>query len=293
MPHLSTDDGVRLHYEEAGTGTPIVFVHEFAGDHRSFEPQMRFFARRYRCIAYNARGYEPSDVPAEQKRYSQDRARDDLRSVLDALGIAKAHVVGVSMGASASLHFGLRYPDRALSLVVAGVGTGSVPGVQAQFRGEVDAMAKRVEAEGMAAGSAAYAESATRVQYQNKDPRGWAEFARFLAEHSTLGSTLTLRGVQRDRPSLYDAEGALRQLTVPMLLVVGDEDEPCLDPSLFLKRTVPSAALVTLPRTGHAVNLEEPALFNQFCADFFHAVEAGRWTMRDERATARTIMPTR
>ena len=126
MPTLAADDGVKLHYEEAGSGTPLLFVHEFAGDHRSWESQLRHFSRRYRCIAYNARGYPPSDVPEEFERYSQEWARDDARAVLDRLGIDKAHVVGLSMGAFATLHFGLAYPERALSITTAGVGSGAV-----------------------------------------------------------------------------------------------------------------------------------------------------------------------
>src|SRR5580704_4243592 len=97
MAHVTTDDGIRLYYEETGSGGPIVFVHEFAGDLRSYEPQVRYFSRRYRCIAYNARGYPPSDVPEDVESYSQERARDDIRCVLDALKIEKAHIVGVSM----------------------------------------------------------------------------------------------------------------------------------------------------------------------------------------------------
>ncbi len=120
MPHLATDDGINLYYEEVGSGIPIVFVHEFAGDCRSYEPQLRYFGRRYRCIAYNARGYPPSDVPQTVERYSQDRARDDIRCVLDALKIDKAHIVGLSMGGFATVHFGFTYPERARSLVVAG-----------------------------------------------------------------------------------------------------------------------------------------------------------------------------
>src|SRR5688500_9378176 len=116
MPLIAADDGVKLHYEEAGSGAPIVFVHEFAGDCRSWEPQLRHFSRRYRCVAYNARGYPPSDVPDDFERYSQARARDDIRSVLDGLGLPAAHVVGLSMGAFATLHFGMQYPERALSI---------------------------------------------------------------------------------------------------------------------------------------------------------------------------------
>ncbi len=136
MPHLITDDGVRLYYEEAGLGTPIVFVHEFADDVRGYEGQLRHFGRRYHCIAFNARGYPPSDVPEDPARYSQERARDDIRAVLDGLGIAKAHVVGISMGGFAVLHFGFAYPERALSLVVAGCGYGAEPGKREQFREE-------------------------------------------------------------------------------------------------------------------------------------------------------------
>ncbi len=87
MAQVTTDDGVRLYYEDTGAGTPIVFVHEFAGDFRSYEPQVRYFSRRYRCIVYNARGYPPSDVPENLESYSQERAREDIRCVLDGLNI--------------------------------------------------------------------------------------------------------------------------------------------------------------------------------------------------------------
>ncbi len=293
MPHLTADDGVRLYYEEVGSGTPVVFVHEFAGDHRSYEPQMRFFSRRYRCIAYNARGYPPSDVPADAARYSQDRARDDIRAVLDGLKIDKAHVVGLSMGGFATLHFGMHYPDRALSIVVAGCGYGAEPDKRQQFQAESEKTAAHLQEKGMAEVAPIYAMAPTRVQYLNKDPRGFAEFARQLAEHSTTGSALTLLGVQRMRPSLYELQAALGKMTLPTLIITGDEDWPCLEPGLYLKRVIPSAALVVVPNTGHVVNLEEPALFNQAIADFFHQVEHGRWPQRDPRAMAGTILGTR
>src|SRR4030095_11957879 len=122
MPSVRVDDGVNLHYEESGRGVPLVFVHEFAGDHRSWHLQMRFFSRRYRTIAFNARGYPPSDVPEDPAAYSQVQAVEDIRGVLDHLKVGRAHVVGLSMGGYATLHFGLSHPERALSLVVAGAG---------------------------------------------------------------------------------------------------------------------------------------------------------------------------
>jgi pimeloyl-ACP methyl ester carboxylesterase len=293
MAHLTTDDGVRLYYEETGTGAPIVFVHEFADDYRGYEGQLRHFARRHRCIAYNARGYPPSDVPDDPARYSQDRARDDIRAVLDALAIAKAHIVGISMGGFATLHFGLGYPERALSLVVAGCGYGAEPGKRQQFHDETANTIALIESAGMKRASETYAIGPTRVQFQNKDPRGWTEFAARLADHSTRGSANTMRGVQARRPSLWDLTDRMRNLEVPTLIMTGDEDEPCLEPGLLMKRTIPTAALVVFPDTGHAVNLEEPDLFNRTLDEFFHQVESGRWPRRDPRSVTGSILGVR
>jgi len=289
MPILTTDDGVTLHYEEAGSGTPVVFVHEFAGDSRSWEPQVRYLSRRYRCIAFNARGWPPSDVPPDVASYSQARARDDIRAVLDRLGIDKAHIVGLSMGGFATLHFGLAYPDRARSLVVAGAGYGSEKGEREKFRDEAVVIAERLEREGMAVFAQAYAYGPTRMQFENKDPRGFAEFKAMLAEHSAKGAANTQLGVQRERPSIFDLGEQLAKLTVPMLVVTGDEDWPCLAPGVFIKRTCPSAALLVLPNTGHTVNIEEPGAFNAAVADFLAQVDAGRWPMRDPRAMSESI----
>ncbi|HTT75263.1 MAG TPA: alpha/beta hydrolase [Candidatus Binataceae bacterium] len=290
MPHITTDDGVRLYYEEAGSGLPLIFVHEFAGDARSYEAQLRYFSRRYHCVAYNARGYPPSDVPADAEKYSQARARDDIRAVARGLNLERPHIVGISMGAFATLHYGLAYPSEARSLVVAGCGYGAEPSRREQFQRESEAAAERFTTQPMAQAAGRYALGTTRVQLQNKDPRGWEEFRAALAEHSPLGSALTLRGVQKRRPSLYDLTDTLRQMTLPVLLMTGDEDEPCLEPMLMLKRTIPTSALVVFPRTGHAVNLEEPALFHQFIGDFFHQVETGRWNPRDPRSLGAVIL---
>ena len=289
MPHITTDDGVRLYVEECGSGAPVVFVHEFAGDARSWEPQVRYFARRYRTIVYNARGFPPSDVPDDIAAYSQDRARDDILAVLDGLGISKAHIVGLSMGGFATLHFGLGYPDRAMSLVVAGCGYGAEKSEREKFSAEAVTIAGVLERDGMASFAEAYALGPTRVQFENKDPRGHAEFKRMLAEHSNIGSARTQLGVQRMRPSLYDLEDRLRKLTVPTLIVSGDEDWPCLAPGIFLKQVIPSAGLLVVPNSGHAINLEEPGAFNEAVADFLAQVEAGRWPMRDARAVSESI----
>jgi pimeloyl-ACP methyl ester carboxylesterase len=290
MPYVAAEDGVKLYYEETGEGFPIIFVHEFGGDHRSYEPQMRFFARRYRCIAYNARGYPPSDVPEDEDDYSQKRARDDVRAMLDGLGISQAHVVGISMGGFATLHFAMAYAERARSIVVGGCGYGAEPDKREQFHAEAEAAAVRLETSDIEAVADSYALGATRVQLLNKDPRGWEEFRRMLSQHSARGSALTLRGVQKRRASLFDLVEQMKRIRVPTLIVTGDEDEPCIEASILMKRAIPSAALVMLPRSGHAINLEEPALFNQFVEQFLHQVESGRWQLRDPRSLTNRIL---
>jgi pimeloyl-ACP methyl ester carboxylesterase len=289
VPFALTDDGVRLHYEETGSGTPLIFVHEFAGDHRSWEPQLRHFGRRYRAITYAARGYPPSDVPESPTAYSQARAADDILAVLDHLGIDRAHVCGLSMGGFATLHFGFRHPTRAKSLCVAGCGYGAEPDRRAVFRAEADAVVARLRTDGMVDFAQRYAFGPTRVQFEAKDPRGFAEFLAQLAEHSALGSANTQLGCQKERPSLYDLQAEMAALTVPTLILTGDEDWPCLAPALLMKRQISTAALSVVPNCGHTINLEAPDAFNSIVGDFLAQVDSSRWPSRDPRALSGSI----
>lgn len=279
MPHIQTRDGTRLYYEEAGSGTPIVFVHEYAGDWRTWEPQMRYFSRAHRCITYSQRGYPPSDVPTDAARYSQELACDDVIAVMDALGIERAHVVGHSMGALTALIVGVRHPGRCISVTAAGCGYGSSPdpALVEQGRAASRETAAMFETVDFPTAAARYADGATRQTHKHKDPHGFAEFAAMLAEHSPVGHALTMREVQAKRPTLWDLEAELKRFSVPLLVLVGDEDGWCLDASIFLKRTVPSAGLCVIPRSGHTITSEEPAAFNAAVADLIANAEAGRW----------------
>jgi pimeloyl-ACP methyl ester carboxylesterase len=279
MPYITAHDGTRLYYEEAGRGTPVIFVHEYAGDYRTWEMQMRYFSRAHRCITYSQRGYPPSDVPANGAQYSQDIARDDVIALMDALKVDKAHVVGHSMGAYTALHVGIHAAARCISIVAASCGWGSTP--DAKKREEMKALAAEVgkifAEEGIAAAAAKYADAPMRQAQKNKDPRGYAEFARMLSEHSAEGHAQTMFNLQLKRPTLWEMEAALKKFSVPLLIVVGDEDDLCIDGSVFLKRTAPTAGLLVIPRSGHNIPTEEPAAFNAALADLFAAAEAGRW----------------
>ncbi len=279
MPKIKTADGVSLYYEEAGAGTAVMFVHEFAGDYRTWEPQMRRFARSHRCVTYSQRGYPPSDIPSDPASYGQDIARGDVIAVMDVLGIDKAHVVGHSMGAYTSLHVGMRHPERCISVTAAGCGWGSLPdpAARAMMRAQAAETAKMFTAKGMTEAAAIYADGPTRQAQKFKDPRGYAQFAHMLAEHSAQGHALTMAMLQSKRPTLWDLEADLRKFSVPLLVICGDEDETCLDGSVFLKRTAPTAALLVVPRSGHTITSEEPGAVNAALADLFAAAEAGRW----------------
>ena len=277
-------NGINLYYEVHGSGFPLVFVHEFAGDSVSWDPQVNFFARRYTVVTYNARGYPPSDVPEDPAAYSQQMAVDDLYGVMRHLTIEWAHLVGLSMGGFCVLHFGFQHREMARSLVVAGCGYGAVKTEREKFQKDSELTAQRMEREGMQAMAPVYGAGPTRVQFENKDPKGYKKFVEQLARHSGKGSALTLNGVQRTRPSLYDLTDQMKNLDIPTLIVTGDEDDPCLEPALLMKRNIPRAGLVVVPKAGHAVNLEEPEAFNRAVLDFITAVEADRWPRRDPRS---------
>lgn len=281
-------NGVRLWVEEDGPATDdapaLVFVHEFGGDHRSWRHQVDHFKSRFRCVTYSARGYPPSDMPADEDRYGQDIATADLLGLLDALEIERAHLVGLSMGAYTALRLALAHPDRVATLVAASGGSGSFPGTRAHFLTETRALADTI-LERNSLDLPGFSASATRMQLKLKNPEAWMEFADHFTEHSPMGSAYTLRRVQAGRPSLYDLEAELQAMTTPTLLMIGDEDEPCIDTNIFLKRTIPAAGLVTFPKSGHLINLEDPAAFNAALDDFHTAVASGHWPLRDASTT--------
>ena len=285
--YVPVEKDVKLYYEDTGEGAPIVFVHEFGGDYRSWEHQARYLTRRFRVVTFNARGFPPSDCPKDASYYGFDIAVEDIGKVLDHLKIEKAHLVGYSMGSFTALFFALRHPDRARSISVVGCGYGAESEWGQIHRDNVTNMAADYEQNGMDSLAATrYTIGATRVQQVSKDPRGWIEFDSQFREHDPTGSAHSLREVIAPRPSMLDHEDDLKNMTVPLMVLTGDEDWQCLLPGVFMKKTSPTCSLCVIPNSGHGINLEEPALFNQTLNDFYTDIELGRWRPRDPRAFA-------
>jgi pimeloyl-ACP methyl ester carboxylesterase len=268
---VKSADGTRLHWEESGKGTPVVFVHEYGGSCRSFDLQVAAFRDRHRCVVFNARGYPPSEVPAPRDAYSQDHAVADIAAVMDGLGLARAHLVGVSMGAASTLQYALKEPARVISATLVGIGSGSDD--PETFRANAEANARLLESGGMAALAAQMNAAPNRKRLKDKNPAEFRRFNEQMLAMSPMGHANTSRGVQGRRPTLYVHEKRLAALHLPVLVVVGDEDEPCRKPSDFLGRVLPDASLHVIPQTGHCVNLENPDQFNRLCLGFTGAVK--------------------
>lgn len=279
MPKIDRD-GISVHYEETGSGRSVLFLHEYAGDHQSWRPQVGALARHYRCIAMAARGYPPSDAPDDPDLYGQALAEDDCLALLDHLGCDRAHVVGLSMGAYTALKLALRAPDRIAAVVAASGGSGSGAGDRDAFLTEARGLAVRMLKAGVIPAEALW-RGPTRIQLFNKDPLTWSAEVERMAARPAHAAAYTLEMVQAGRASLRDIEADLARLQTPVLLIAGDEDSACLEINVWLKSVMPSARLAVLPGSGHALNLEEPATFNRLMGDFLAEVDAGQWHPRD------------
>jgi pimeloyl-ACP methyl ester carboxylesterase len=290
MPHLTADDDVRIYYEEAGSGFPVIFAHEFGDNYESWEPQLRHFARRYRCVTYAARGYPPSDVPEETAKYSLPRVAADIGALMDHLQVQQAHLVGVSMGSFSVLNFALANPARVRALAVGSCGAGvTTDPQQHKARLEaVEARARDYEELGPEAMADRMAGLSVRRAFKAKDPRGWAAFRERLKKHSAAGCARTLRGSFLDRPSVYDQGEQLRAFRVPTLLMFGDDDGPSIAPMIYMREQMPCAGLTVFPWSGHNLNIEEPVAFNRALEDFFHAAGQGRWVSQVPPANNRS-----
>lgn len=265
MPHADLKD-VTLGYEDVGSGPPVVWVHEYFGDHRSWGPQLTAFSRSYRNVVYDARGYPSSTAPGEVEFYSQQAMIDDLDHLLDHLGIDRAVIAGLSMGGSVAINYGIQHPGRCLGLIVAGCGSGSTE--RASFEAKAERMLAVIAAEGMAGLHRWMESDPTRIPLKEKDPLGWEELGRRLADRSPEAAQAVYRGVQLRRPGILSLGDALAATPVPTLVSFGDLDAACVEPGLFMWRRLPKARLAVIPASGHAINLEEPELFNAVVRQF-------------------------
>ncbi len=274
MPCVRCND-VELHYEETGSGQPVVFCHEYATDLRAWEPQLRHFGRRYRAIAWNYRGYPPSSVPHEDEAYVHPLFVEDLRHLLDSLEIDRAHLVGIATGGNLALNFAIAHPQRIEGLAVVGAGAGTSD--RENWLRACASLADEIAIRGVEAVVDAISGAPQRVVFRDKDPLGWARFQSLMRELSPIGAEKLMRITLTGRPPVTALRESLSKLTLPILVLMGDQDFPAHEACRFIRDHAPHAGLAVMPMCGHTLNSEEPAQFNRILEDFLAAVDAGRW----------------
>jgi pimeloyl-ACP methyl ester carboxylesterase len=211
--------------------------------------------------------------------YSHKTAVEDIAVIMRHLKVRKAHVMGCSMGAQSTLHFGLTYPRMAITLTTIGTGSGSYSN-RAEQRRISEENARRYEEDGLARVLERIRKAPNRVQLKRKNPRAWDDFGERFLEHSAQGCAHIQRAIQAKRPPIASFARELRSLKVPTHLIVGDQDTGAIEPSLFVQRTCAGAQLTVAAGTGHLVNLEEPELTNRVTETFYALVESGQWRPR-------------
>ena len=276
MPRIDAG-GIALYYERAGSGPPLLFVHEFAGDYRSWAPQVAAFRDRFTCVTYSARGYPGSEVPEGPAAYSQAQQVADCSALIAALELGPVHLAGLSMGGSVAVQMGLHHREQVRSLTIAGCGSGAMPEHAAGFLADQAALATEFESAGSRAVAERYARRPSRCRLAEKDAAAGRAFVDHLASHDAAAAALTIRGVQMRRPSILDHAAALAAVDLPALIVCGDEDELCVEPSRFLAQTMPNAGLSVYPRYGAYAHLRAAERFNADVAAFLEAVQREAW----------------
>lgn len=274
MPRFAAQ-GASLDFELAGAGPALLLAHGFGCGRRSWQPQLETLARVASVGTYDARAHGASDAPADPAAYSPAIFVSDLVALLDHLGLARASIGGLSMGANVALHFALEHPDRIDALILADVGSGS--DASAAWRAGVEAVAARLEHEGIEVFADASLANAAFARYAAQGAQAAAFIRACLTSNSAQGLAHVARGVILARPSLYALEARLRALRVPTLLIAGEHDDACIPVHRFLADVIPGARHVVLPGVGHLSNLEAPEEFNAEVAAFLreHAPPRG------------------
>ena len=280
MPTIQTEDGISLYFEESGAGDPILFVHEFGGDYRSWAHQVPVFFRTHRCLTYSARGFLPSSVPDDRNCYGQAWATSDALAVINHLNIERVHLVGTSMGSFTSLDFALKHPERTLSVTL--VGNSSGPRNDAE-RNEyrrvwIGEEVRLREAQGTVGAVKVLENDPAYQSLQKNKPGAWATYAENLREQSVLGAIHILSTLHWNRRSLFDVETQLRTFDKPVLLVTGDDDYYLVgETNQFLNEVLPDCSWHNFQGTGHLVNIEKSTEFNELLGEFLRSVNTEKY----------------
>ena len=255
---------VPLHTEEYGTNEPtIVLMHGFAGSARNFRPQTRLLRQKYRVIVFDLRGHARSSAPEDPAEYEPENFVDDVARVIEKSGASSVVLGGISMGAGIALRYAL-----AKKSALKGLALFSFPASHERTTAWAEAFADAIEARGIEEAGAEHVWGGGRYD---------AESAKWIrqgfVEHRPYALANTLRRVLAVQPRTKDLEAELRALTVPTLLITGEDDAKAIEQTESIAAFVPSATHVSIADAGHVVNLQKPESFNGAFEDFLRRIE--------------------
>ena len=264
MPFARAADKVRIYYEAHGSGTPLVLAYGIGGNAEMWDVNRDALAARHRLILWEPRGHARSDSPEDPAKYSFERWVFDLKAVLDRLGIRKAHVGGLSLGAGIATRFALRFPSRVRSLVV----TNSSSAAGLPFSVENLVMRARSIEITLTKGMDAVAEYAMVANPNLSerlalDPGARAEFYEEYRRLSPIGYANSLRALI----AMDHITDQLRRLRMPVLLIGADRD-PSLEPMKVMHRRVRGSRLAVLSPASHFGNRDQPEAWNRTVIEF-------------------------
>ncbi|PYM33814.1 MAG: hypothetical protein DME15_10290 [Candidatus Rokuibacteriota bacterium] len=272
MPYVRTDDRVRIYYEEHGAGTPLVLAYGIGGNVKMWDVNVPGLARGHRLVLWEPRGHARSDSPGDPAKYSFRRWALDLKAVLDHLGLRRAHVGGLSLGAGIATRFALAFPGRVRSLVV--TNSSSASGLPLSWQNLV-MRARSIEitlTQGMdAMAEFAMAENPNVSERLALDPGAKAEFYEEYRQLAPIGYANALRALL----AMDHITDQLPRLRMPVLLIGGDRD-PSLGPMKVIHRKIRGSKLVVLSPASHFANRDQPDAWNRLVLDFLARVEKKR-----------------
>ncbi len=246
-------------YDDVGTGLPLVFLHAFPLNRTMWDPQVSALVAECRCIPIDCRGMGESSITGP---FSMDRFADDAVGVLDTLQIERAVFVGSSMGGYVAFALWRRHPDRVRALVLADTraGADTQEGVERRR-----ALIELAEEQGSAAVANAQIAGLVGKSTRERRPDVYDALHRMMAQSPAEGIVGALEAMI-ERP---DSTPTLATITVPTLVIVGDEDvlTPAREARL-LHEAIASSRLEILQQAGHLPNVERPAAFNTVLNEF-------------------------
>lgn len=260
-------DGLRYHFQETGSGEPLILLHGFTGSTESWSEIVAHFGNRFHVIAIDLPGHGCTESPGDISRYRIERVGTDLVNMLDSLCMTPAHWLGYSMGGRLALYITLSFPQAVRSLILESASPGIAGTIGRESRRAQDeALADRIETEGVPAFIDQWERQPLFASQTHLPGEVRADLHNQRLRNSAKGLANSLRGMGSGvQPSFWDQLGAIER---SVLLLAGSRDDKFVAINLQMADRIPGAQLHLIPNAGHTIHLEQPQIFSETVLNF-------------------------